>query len=122
MNTKKDFEKNIEKLQFTGERIVPEKTPYMCFQQHINRYHFASRLVRNKEVLDIACGTGYGSDYLIKNGAESVIGVDISEEAIDYANNNYKNENLTFIIGDATKLPFEMSILILLCLLKLLNI
>ena len=106
MKPKKDFGIN-KKIDFTGERIVPDKTPYMCFQQHINRYHFASHLCKNKLVLDVACGTGYGSDYLIKNGAKNVTGLDISAEAIDYAKYNYKNPNLTFIVGDATKLPFK---------------
>ncbi len=107
MKHKNKFEKNDAEIEFTGERVVPNKTPYYVFQQHINRYHFASNLAKNKVVLDIACGTGYGSYYLIKNGAKKVVGLDISEEAINYAKNNYKNLNLTFITGDSKKLPFK---------------
>ena len=107
MRNKKKFEKNYAEIEFTGERVVPKKTPYYIFQQHINRYHFASNLTKNKVVLDVACGTGYGSDYLIKKGAKKVVGLDISEEAINYAKNNYNNSNLTFIVGDSTKLPFK---------------
>ena len=107
MKNKQKFQKKDEKIEFTGERVIPNITPYHLFQQHINRYHFASKLTKNKVVLDVACGTGYGSDYLIKNDARRVIGLDISEEAIKYAKNNYKNLNLNFIVGDSTKLPFK---------------
>lgn len=107
MKYEKKFEENDKKIVFTGERVVPNETPYYIFQEHINRYHFASNLTNNKVVLDVACGMGYGSDYLIKNGAKKVTGLDISEESIIYAKNNYKDSNLTFIVGDATKLPFE---------------
>lgn len=108
MKHETEFEESNEKTTFTGERVVPNDTPYYIFQEHINRYHFASSLTNNKVVLDVACGMGYGSDYLIKNGAKKVIGLDISEESIIFAKNSYKNSNLTFIEGDAaTKLPFE---------------
>lgn len=50
---------------------------------HLERYSFASKYVSGKGVLDIACGTGYGTEMLKKAGAECVTGVDISREAID---------------------------------------
>lgn len=107
MEHKKKVEETNTEMEFTGERLIPNKAPNSIFQEHINRYHFASKLTKNKVVLDVACGTGYGSDYLIKNGAKKIVGLDISGEAINYAKDNYKNSNLTFIVGDSTKLPFE---------------
>lgn len=98
---------NIAELEFTGERVVPGKTPYLTYQEHINRYAFASKFIKNKIVLDVACGTGYGSYYLIKIGAKKVIGLDISSDAINYAKNIYKNQNLNFIQGDSINLPFH---------------
>ena len=32
--------------------------------QHLSRYDFASRFTAGKRVIDIACGTGYGSSLL----------------------------------------------------------
>jgi ubiquinone/menaquinone biosynthesis C-methylase UbiE len=97
---------NIVELEFTGERIVPGKPPYIIYQEHINRYIFASRFVKNKIVLDVASGTGYGSNYLIENGAKKVIGLDISNDAITFSRKTYKKDHLNFIQGDATNLLF----------------
>lgn len=98
---------NMAKLEFTGERVVPGETPYVTYQEHINRYVFASKFVENKIVLDVASGTGYGSYYLIKNGAKKVIGLDISSDAINYAKNTYKKQNLNFMQGNSISLPFH---------------
>ena len=56
------------------EVLVPNETPYESFQEHVNRYAFASNLVKDKIVLDVGCGTGYGSSYLSRKGAKMVIG------------------------------------------------
>ena len=89
------------------ERIVPEEENYKTYQEHIHRYIFASNFCKDKIVLDVACGAGYGSHYLMKNSAKSVIGVDISEDAIAYAKTHYTNQKIEFIVGDGTKLPFS---------------
>lgn len=93
-------------LEFTGERVVPNKTPHVILQEHISRYIFASEFFEDKVIIDVACGTGYGSYYLLKKGAKKVIAVDISKEAIEYASNLYKENNLEFVCADATRLPF----------------
>ena len=97
-------------VKFTGERLIPN-LPELTFlyQEHIVRYLFASQFVRSKVVLDAACGTGYGSSLLLDKGAKKVIGVDISKDAIDYCNQNYKKENLEFKIDDCTKLNLNNS-------------
>lgn len=74
----------MKELEFTGEFVVPNKTPYATYQEHINRYVFASNFVKDKTVLDIVCGTGYGSSYLARKGAKRVLGGDISKKAIEY--------------------------------------
>ncbi len=58
---------------------------------HIIRYEWASNYIRSGDtVLDAACGLGYGS-YLIrqKGASTSVVGVDSSEYAVDYAQANF---------------------------------
>ena len=52
---------SLKELDFTGEFVVPNKTPYGTWQQHINRYLFASKIAKGKTVSDVACGVGYGS-------------------------------------------------------------
>jgi 2-polyprenyl-3-methyl-5-hydroxy-6-metoxy-1,4-benzoquinol methylase len=57
--------------------------------------------------LDLGCGTGMKSIFLAKTGFD-VTGVDISETAIKYANENSKKEaiKINFIASDATDLSF----------------
>lgn len=98
-------------MKFEGERIIPELEECgkntMIFKEHMSRYRFANRYVKNKKVLDIACGVGYGSYFMAKNGNPlNVTGVDNSTEAIEYARNNYNVKNLDFQIMDAVKLDF----------------
>jgi 2-polyprenyl-3-methyl-5-hydroxy-6-metoxy-1,4-benzoquinol methylase len=54
-------------------------------KNHISRYLFAcSILPSGGTVLDIACGSGYGSKMLADHGL-NVISIDISKEAIEFA-------------------------------------
>ena len=57
---------------FDGERIIIGVTDKALVKLHIDRYEFASKFVKDKKVLDIACGTGYGSSLLKKSGAKEV--------------------------------------------------
>lgn len=58
--------------------------------RHLIKYDLAKRYIKNKRVLDIACGCGDGSYILKTNGAKSVLGIDICKEAISYAKENFK--------------------------------
>jgi len=95
-------------MKFTGERMIPElNKDGEIFLEHMNRYIFACQFAKNRVVLDIACGSGYGSDLLLKAGAKKVYGVDISKEAIDYCKKKYPHKNLDFIVGDVRKIPLK---------------
>lgn len=87
-------------MEFTGERVVEGSTPRRIWLDHVARYGFASKYVKGNFVLDIACGTGYGSDLLCRRGAKSVIGMDILSETIDFARAKYKSNGLQFKVGD----------------------
>src|SRR5512147_324988 len=73
---------------FTKERFYLEHAMIHgmpALMRHINRYKWAAaHCRRNDDVLNAGCGSGYG-DYILLNACNSVVGVDISEEAIDYA-------------------------------------
>ena len=76
-------------LEYTGERIVPGKTPEALFREHEERYVFAAQYVAERDVLDVACGTGVGSSFLQRAGARSVLGLDIDPKAIAFAKATY---------------------------------
>jgi ubiquinone/menaquinone biosynthesis C-methylase UbiE len=57
------------------------------------------------KVLDIACGSGFGSDYLAQLG-NMVVGGDLSEETIADCNCKFNRSNLEFKVIDGTKIPY----------------
>lgn len=68
---------------------------------HIYRYKFACDYIRpGDRVLDAACGLGYGSHIIAhQSKAKSVLGVDGSRFAIEYANATYVNESTKYMEG-----------------------
>lgn len=69
---------------------------------HFGRYCFAANYVKEGQaVLDIPCGSGYGSDLLASLGA-SVHGVDIDEKAVEYANLKHSKRGASFAPLDMT--------------------
>ena len=62
--------------------------------------------VKNKTVLDLASGEGFGTFILSKN-ARHVIGIDIDHEAIIHASNTYQKENIEFLEGSILDIPVE---------------
>ena len=88
------------------ERIVPDETEAGVVALHLKRYAFAAPRCRGREVLDLACGTGYGSYYLAEQ-ARHVLGVDASAEAIAYARGRYRRENVAFEVMDAERLAID---------------
>ncbi len=77
------------------------------YLEHMTRYIFSSQFVKDKVVLDIACGSGYGADHLLKAGAQKVVGVDISEETIGYCKEKYVGDKIEFFVGSVEKIPLE---------------
>ena len=71
---------------------------------HSCRYLPARALVKGKRVLDIACGEGLGVGLLLEWGAKEVVGVDISNSAIDRAKDIYNDfKNLRLETSDAVE-------------------
>jgi SAM-dependent methyltransferase len=92
-------------LEFTGERFTPECVREIVYE-HWHRYAWARSMVRDKDVLDCACGEGYGS-HLLADAARSVVGVDVDPRAVEHARRRYSADHLSFEQADALKLPFE---------------
>lgn len=92
-------------LEFTGERFTTAREGQHEYE-HLHRYCIARDFCAGKDVLDIACGEGYGS-VILSSVAKSVIGVDIDERTIDHARKSYPHNNIQFLQGSAIKLPLE---------------
>ncbi len=78
--------KTLDKsIKDTGERMVPAyHKGHMVYGEHIVRYAATENIVRDKVVLDIAAGSGYGT-FEISRFAKKVYGVDLDENAVAYA-------------------------------------
>lgn len=93
----------VRALPWTGERLTSE-TGGQVEIEHLHRYFIARELCRDRDVLDIAAGEGYGS-ALLAGVARSVTGVEIDAETVRHAEAAYQRPNLRFLQGDARKIP-----------------
>ena len=76
-------------------------------RQHIMRYVFCSGYIKDKIVVDVACGVGYGSHYLARHNAKYVIAIDLDGYVLSLARKYYNSQNLVYASGDARRLPLR---------------
>jgi len=69
---------------------------------HRDRYEIAKKYCVDKDVLDIACGCGYGSSML-SEVAKTVTGFDISDHAVAYAKKHWQKDNISYDTADLSK-------------------
>ncbi len=101
----KGFKKTFKIIK--GKYFLPKlqlySTPYS--EAFYWRYHWANKFCKNKYVLEIPCGMGWGTSLL--KSTKKIYGVDISEEAIDEAIKKYKSNKIDFSVGSMEKLDFK---------------
>lgn len=101
-----NFKVPIGDKGISGERddmLKPQVTGRSAAYEHLQRYRYAAKKSQGR-ILDLGCGTGYGSKILLEKESE-VYGIDNSQEAIDYAEKNYPGPK--YICCSVEKLPFE---------------
>jgi ubiquinone/menaquinone biosynthesis C-methylase UbiE len=107
------------KENWTGERVVPGVEGLEgLFQTHLVRYSFATQLFpQARYVLDLGCGTGYGSYYLAQQlDNANIVGTDIASEAIQFAVAEYQDPGLYYAVSDGKHTPFaEQSFDVITC-------
>lgn len=72
--------------------------------EHRSRYHYAGVMVAGRVALDVACGTGFGMNILSDAGAATVMGVDLSWDALIEAEED-RLEDVYPVCADALRLP-----------------
>ena len=101
---KKTFKsKFIERVSDKSKTFLSKR----LFNEHKIRYLFAKKFVKNKIVVDVACGNGYGSKILKEAGAKYVFGIDKNKKAVEYARKNYMAANVNFSVGDGEKMSID---------------
>ncbi len=86
-------------LELTGERTLPDvPAENYWYRRHLVVYEWIADRVAAQDVIDMACGEGYGSDVLSR-AAASVLGLDANPEAHEHARLRYRSPNLRFDRG-----------------------
>jgi ubiquinone/menaquinone biosynthesis C-methylase UbiE len=104
------------KKEPTTERIIEEnyqssQEAYLIYSMHVATYKYCIGYVAEKKVLDYGCGSGYGT-ALISESCVQITGVDISPEAIAYAQSHYQGPHLSYLQierAEVAPLPFPDS-------------
>lgn len=96
--TNTDFDERVE----MGPKTRWFWDPLAC--QHVSRYLLAHSRVIGDEIFDVGCGTGYGSALLARDRRRKVIGIDLSQSAVEFASAAWPRPNLSFRVADALKL------------------
>lgn len=92
-------------MKYSLERVIPKNLNPRdgTLLEHIARYQFARDYAHGR-VLDLACGVGYGSAYLLDNNPNitELVGIDNADDAIEYAIDHYSYEGITkYYVDDA---------------------
>jgi len=97
-----------EIIALEGERHVPSVPRYNSAMHlgHMASYREALRYAYGRKVLDVGCGTGYGSFFLASYSVNQVDAIDSFVPALDYAQQVYAHPRLKYLDGDALELPY----------------
>lgn len=99
-------------LEVSGERMIEgayvrSSDAYVIYIMHTAAYAFAKQFCAGKVILDLGCGSGYGTAS-IGEGAEKVEGVDVDGDAVAFARQRYSRDNVSFSMIEVGKgLPFD---------------
>jgi 2-polyprenyl-3-methyl-5-hydroxy-6-metoxy-1,4-benzoquinol methylase len=92
----RDQPPGVPPLELTGERTLPDvPEENYWYRRHLVIYEWIAERVAGLDVVDLACGEGYGADVLAGSAA-SVVGVDANPQAHEHARLRYTGPNLRF--------------------------
>ena len=94
--TQRDQPEGVPPLSLTGERTLPDvPEENYWYRRHLAVYQWIAERVRGLDVVDMACGEGYGTAVLATRAA-TVVGVDANPEAHEHAKAKYTKPGVSF--------------------------
>lgn len=84
--------------------MIPRQVEPDLWNEHFARYAYAARYSAGRRVLDVGCGTGYGTEELARQ-ASFATGLDRASEALEYARPEYPD--VRWVQASADGLPFQ---------------
>jgi SAM-dependent methyltransferase len=95
--TQRDQPDGVPPLSLTGERTLPDvPAENYWYRRHLVVYKWIAERCRGLDVVDLACGEGYGTDVLASR-ATHVTGVDANPEAHEHARLKYSRPGVRFV-------------------------
>ena len=102
---------NTDQISYYSERAEEYENIYGKpeRQQDISRViSYLQKHFNNKDIIEIACGTGYWTQYINKT-ANHILATDINKSVIDIARSkSYERENVEFLLADVYNLPISL--------------
>jgi SAM-dependent methyltransferase len=96
-HVQRDQPEGVPPLALTGERTLPDvPAENYWFRRHLAVYEWVAERCRGLEVVDMACGEGYGVEVLARRAAR-VTGVDANPEAHEHARLKYARPGVRFV-------------------------
>jgi SAM-dependent methyltransferase len=95
--TQRDQPEGVPPLSLTGERTLPDvPAENYWYRRHLVIYEWIAARCAGLDVVDMACGEGYGTDVLARRAAR-VTGVDANPEAHEHARLKYTRPGVRFV-------------------------
>jgi SAM-dependent methyltransferase len=95
--TQQDQPDGVPPLSLTGERTLPDvPAENYWYRRHRVVYRWIAERCRGLDVVDLACGEGYGTAELARRAAR-VTGVDANPEAHEHARLKYTRAGVRFV-------------------------
>jgi SAM-dependent methyltransferase len=95
--TQRDQPAGVPPLSLTGERTLPDvPAENYWYRRHLVVYRWIAERCRGLDVVDMACGEGYGTDVLATRAAR-VTGVDANPDAHEHARLKYARPGVRFV-------------------------
>ena len=96
-HVQRDQPKGVPPLALTGERTLPDvPAENYWYRRHLAVYEWIAERCRGLDVVDMACGEGYGTAVLARRAA-LVTGVDANPEAHEHARLKYSRPGVRFV-------------------------
>lgn len=98
----------IEEIVAPFQLVIADHERYdrVLLMSHLCAYQAASPFARQKRVLEIGCGTGYGAFYL-GHVAREVIAIDLDQGIIERASRLFRRANVRYVPMGGTRLAFR---------------
>ena len=79
----------------------------IIFDDIVSRIFDEAGIDKEKDILDVACGTGVLIPYYLNRNVRSVTAVDISPKMTEIARSKFSRPNVEIICGDADEYDFD---------------